>query len=169
MELEQIAGLGRKLTKFLERFGDCFERDKASDLLQAYVSGQLSSCPRKSVEPMALATGTPPRTLQRFLESLPWDEEKLRDRCQVIVAREHAHPRAIGLVDESAVPKSGDDTAGAARQWCGHTGKVDNCVVMVHTTYATETFIACWTAICICPKPGPKTPSGARKSTFLKP
>ena len=140
MELEQIAGLGRKLTKFIGRFEDCFGRDKAQDLLRAYVSGQLSSCPRKSVEPMALATKRPPRTLQRFVESLPWNEEALRDRCQVIVAQEHAHPRAIGLVDESGVPKSGRDTAGVARQWCGRTGKVDNCVVVVHTTYASEDF-----------------------------
>jgi len=30
-------------------------------------------------------------TMQRFLESIKWDEEKLRDRCQQIVAKEHAH------------------------------------------------------------------------------
>ena len=89
---------------------------------------------------LALATGTPPRTLQRFVESLSWDEEKLRDRCQVIVAQDHAHPQAIGLIDESGVPKSGNDTAGAARQWCGYLEKVDNCVVMVHTAYATDDF-----------------------------
>jgi hypothetical protein len=34
------------------------------------------------------------------LESIKWDEEKVRDRCQQIVATEHAHPEAIGIIDE---------------------------------------------------------------------
>jgi len=140
MKLEEIAGLGRKLADFLERFSGCFKRKKCQNLMQAYVSGQLSSCQRKSIEPMALAVGVAPRTLQRFVESLPWDEEKLRDRCQVIVAQEHSHPQAIGLIDESGTAKSGNETAGAARQWCGRTGKVDNCTVAVHTCYATPDF-----------------------------
>ena len=138
--LEQIAALGSKLADFLKRFAGCFKREKCQDLMQAYVSGQLSSCQRKSIEPMALAVGVAPRTLQRFVESLPWDEEKLRDCCQVMVAQEHSDPQAIGLIDESGTAKSGNDTAGVARQWCGRTGKVDNCTVAVHTCYATLDF-----------------------------
>lgn len=140
MELKRIAGLGRELAGFLRPFADCFGRQEPRSLLNAYVRGQLSSCQRKSVEPMAIATGTAPRTLQAFLESVNWDEEKLVDRCQGIVASKHADPRAIGLIDESGVPKSGTDTVGVARQWCGRTGKIDNCVVAVHAGYATEGF-----------------------------
>ena len=40
--------------------------------------GQLSDQPRKSLEPIAMAVGTPPRTLQRFLEMVKWDEERMR-------------------------------------------------------------------------------------------
>ena len=140
MELKEIASLGRKLSNFLKRFADCCGRPEPRVLLKAYVQGQLSDLQRKSVEPIALAVGLAPRTLQGFLESVKWDEEKLRDRCQEIVAKEHADPRAIGLIDESGVPKSGNDTAGVARQWCGRTGKVDNCVVAVHAGYATKDF-----------------------------
>jgi len=140
MELERIAGLGRKLSGFLRRFDDCCGRPEPRLLLKSYVRGQLSDLQRKSVEPMALETGVEPRTLQGFLEFVKWDEEKLRDRCQEIVAREHAHPRAIGLIDESGVPKSGNNTVGVARQWCGRTGKIDNCVVAVHCGYAAENF-----------------------------
>lgn len=140
MKLEEIAALGGKLADYLKRFAGCFKREKCQDLMQAYVSGQLSSCQRKSIEPMALAVGVAPRTLQRFVESLPWDEEKLRDCCQVIVAQEHSDPQAIGLIDESGTAKSGNDTAGVARQWCGRTGKVDNCTVAVHTCYVTPDF-----------------------------
>lgn len=140
MTLKQIAGLGKELLLFLALFADCFGRQEPRQLLRVYVEGQLSELQRKSVEPIALEAGTPPRTLQRFLESIRWEEEKLRDGCQQIVAQEHKHPQAIGIVDESGVPKSGDDTVGVDRQWCGRTGKVDNCVVVVHISYATDDF-----------------------------
>lgn len=140
MTLKQIAALGRKLTLFLSLFADCFRRREGRDLLRVYVSGQLSDIHRKNVEAMALELGTPPRTLQRFLESIKWDEEKLRDRCQQIVAREHAHPEAIGCIDESGTTKSGKETVGAGRQWNGNRGKNDNCVVGVHLSYCAPGF-----------------------------
>ena len=61
----------------------------------------------------------------------------MRDRLQQRVARDHADPLAVGLVDETAHPKKGEHTPGVKRQWCGATGKVDNCVVTVHLGYAT--------------------------------
>jgi SRSO17 transposase len=89
---------------------------------------------------MALTAGTPPRTLQRFLESVQWDEQRLRDRQQQFVAREHAHPKAIGVIDESGNPKKGRHTAAVKRQWCGRTGKIDNCVMGVHLSYVAGDF-----------------------------
>jgi len=140
MTLKQIAALGRKLSSFLALFADCFAQGRSQDLLRVYVSGQLSDLHRKTVEAIALRLGTAPRTLQRFLESVKWDEERLRDRCQQLVAAEHAHPEAIGCVDESGTAKSGRDTVGVNRQWCGNRGKVDNCVVGVHLSYSAPGF-----------------------------
>ena len=80
MEATEISCLGTRLTKFLRRFADCFGRSEPREHLRTYIRGQLSDLPRKSVEPMALTAGTPPRTLQRFLESVQWDEQRLRDR-----------------------------------------------------------------------------------------
>jgi SRSO17 transposase len=140
MTLEQIAQLGRKLTSFLALFADCFGRCEARGLLKIYVQGQLSNVHRKTAEAIALHFRKAPRTLQRFLESIKWNEEKLRDRCQQIVAREHAHPEAIGYVDESGVSKSGRETVGAGRQYNGNRGKIDNCVVGVHLSYSAPGF-----------------------------
>jgi len=140
MTLAQIAALGRKLTAFLNLFADCFERGEGRALLAVYVKGQLSELKRKTAETIALKFRTAPRTLQRFLESIKWSEERLRDKCQQIVARDHGHPEAIGLVDESGVAKSGEDTVGVGRQWNGNRGKVDNCVVAVHLGYAAPGF-----------------------------
>jgi SRSO17 transposase len=140
MTLKQIASLGKKLASFLALFADCFGRTEARELLRVYVKGQLSDLKRKTAEAIALKFRTAPRTLQRFLESIKWDEEKLRDRCQQIVVRDHAHPEAIGVVDESGVAKSGTETVGVGRQWLGSQGKVDNGVVGVHLGYAAPGF-----------------------------
>jgi SRSO17 transposase len=104
--------------------------------LQDYVRGQLSDLPRKSVEPIALFNGVEPRTLQEFLGTDVWDQAKLRGHVQRIVARDHADGLAIGIIDESGHPKKGTKTACVQRQYCGNTGKTDNCVVTVHLSYA---------------------------------
>lgn len=140
MEVSQVAELGDRLSIFLDGFDDCFGRSEPREHLRSYVNGQLSNLPRKSVEPIALAAGTPVRTLQGFFERTQWDEERLRDRGQWIVARDHAHPKAIGIVDESGNPKKGRHTAAVQRQWCGRTGKLDNCVMGVHLSYVADDF-----------------------------
>jgi SRSO17 transposase len=140
MTLMQIASLGKELAKFLGLFVGRFRSCPGFALLQIYVQGLLSNLQRKNIEAMALEWGAAPRTLQRFAESIKWDETGVRDDCQQLVAREHAHPEAIGCLDESGTAKSGSHTAGAARQWLGSCGKVDNGVVGVHLSYASPGF-----------------------------
>ncbi len=140
MEVQQIKELGRDLKKYLNEFADCFARSEPREHLRTYVQGQLSDLPRKSIEPMALAAGVTPRTLQNFVAQLLWDGPRLRDRVQWMVARDHGQPQAIGIVDESGNPKKGRHTAGVQRQWCGNTGKRDNCVVGVHLGYVAGDF-----------------------------
>lgn len=142
MTLEQIANLGRKLSRFLLRFADCFVRTESRACCRDYVRGQMSGIQRKNCEAMALESQSKcrPRTLQRFLESMSWDEQRVRDRCQQIIANEYSHPDAIGCIDESGVTKSGQHTVGADRQYNGSRGKIDNCVVGVHLSYAAPGF-----------------------------
>jgi SRSO17 transposase len=59
---------------------------------------------------------------------------------QQIVAAEHAGPNSVGLIDETSFVKKGRKTPGVQRQWCGHIGKVENCVVTVHLGYAQGDF-----------------------------
>lgn len=140
LTLEKISSIGSLLYQFLRLFSDCFSRSAGRQLLRIYVQGQLSNIQRKNCEAIALTFNKPPRTLQRFLESIKWNEEQLRDRCQQIIARDHAHPEAIGLVDESGTHKSGNDTVGAARQYNGNRGKIENCTVGVHLAYSAPGF-----------------------------
>lgn len=140
MDVRQVKYIGRKLKPFLRKFDDCFSRVEPRADLFAYIKGQLSDLPRKSIEPIALAAEIPPRTLQYFLSDVPWDHGRLRDRIQWQVATEHCHPRAIGVIDESGNPKKGKYTCGVKRQWCGNSGKIDNCVVGVHLGYVVDDF-----------------------------
>jgi SRSO17 transposase len=140
MDVGQIKGRGRRLEKFAGEFDDCFSRSEPRGDLRAYVRGQLSDLQRKSIEPIALAAGLPPRTLQFFFSQGQWDEQRLRDRSQQIVARDHGHRRAIGAIDESGNPKKGGHTAAVQRQYCGNSGKLDNCVVAVHWAYLAGDF-----------------------------
>jgi SRSO17 transposase len=140
MDAAQIRSLKPKLKKFLHQFRDCFGRKDTREHLSTYVAGQLSKLDRKSVEPIALAAGVAPRTLQQFLNALEWDQEQLIDTLQWLVARNRTSPHAIGLIDETGCSKKGDKTPGVQRQWCGSTGKEDNCVVSVHLGYAVDEF-----------------------------
>ena len=132
MDAEQIRQLEPKLDRFLGRFADCFARKDTRAHLGVYVRGQLSDLPEKSVEPIALAAGVAPRTLQEFLSQLKWDDKRARDRVQEMVRTEHTGTHSIGIFDETSDPKKGDKTPGVQRQYCGHSGKIDNCIVTVH-------------------------------------
>jgi SRSO17 transposase len=140
MDAFEIKEIGRGIEPFLAEFTDCFGRCDTESYLAVYVRGQNSNLHRKSIEPMALEAGVPPRSLQAFLSLLTWNEELIVDRVQQIVMRDHAHPKAIGSVDETGCPKKGSHTATVQRQWCGRTGKVDNCVVSVHLGYTAGDF-----------------------------
>ena len=140
MDAKQIKRLKPMLNKYLRQFDDCFGRIEPTQRLKAYVSGQLSDLQRKSIEPMADAAGLPPRNLQQFLSLHKWDEMQMLDTLQQIVANEHPHPYSVGIFDETGHPKKGNKTPGVQRQWCGHTGKKDNCVVTVHLNYTAGDF-----------------------------
>jgi SRSO17 transposase len=140
MTRQQIARLGKELIAFLALFVRCFRSRPGFALCQVYVKGLLSNVQRKNVEAIALEFDAAPRTLQRFVESIKWDESCVRDECQRIIAREHAHPKAVGCLDESGTAKSGANTVATIRQWLGSRGKVDNGFVGVHLSYVAPGF-----------------------------
>jgi SRSO17 transposase len=150
MTPQQVAGLGPALTRFLRAFRGCLGECRLLDHFRRYCRGLLSDLPRKSVEPIALAAGSTVRALQVFLSDGDWDHARLRDQLQQRVAWRHApapgdgrgadDPGAIGLIDETAVPKKGHKTPGVQRQYCGASGKIDNCIVTVHLGYSFRGF-----------------------------
>lgn len=166
MPIKDIAKLGKLLGQFLARFSDCFARAEGRLLFLVYVRGLLSSVQRKNAEAIALQQGVAPRTLQRFLESIVWDEQKLRDRCQAIIATEHADPRAIGCIDETGTAKSGNHTAGVKRQYNGNRGKIENCINNVAIAYSCKDFHCLLDAQLFLPEEWIDDPARRKKTTF---
>lgn len=136
---KDLEKLRPELGGFLGRFRGCFSDGRVRGHFRTFVSGQLSPLPRKSLEPIADWAGMPPRTLQEFMSLAEWDEERLRDRVREIADMEFGPPRdygTIGILDETSFAKKGDKTACVQRQYCGCTGKIDNCVQSIHLSYA---------------------------------
>jgi SRSO17 transposase len=76
--------------------------------------------------------------LQEFLSFFAWDHERVSERLQRLVMDEHGCETAIGILDASAHAKQGDKTPGVRHQYCGETGKLDNCVVGQHLFYTNN-------------------------------
>jgi hypothetical protein len=64
---------------------------------------------------MALAAGTPLRTLQEFLTHLLWDEDRMRQRLATMGAQQQGDRESIGIIDETGWVKKGQRTPGVPR------------------------------------------------------
>jgi SRSO17 transposase len=135
MTADQIRSLQPELAALLKSFRPYMKRASNFGHLLTYLLGLLADLKRKSIEPIALAADTAVRTLQEFLSHLDWDHEAANDHLQRLVMDRHGCERAIGVFDASGHAKQGRMTPGVQRQWCGETGKTDNCVVGQHLLY----------------------------------
>jgi len=133
MDAAQLGSLQPALAQWVASFKSCFQRQATFRHFQSYLLGLLADLERKSVEPIALACGTPVRTLQEFLSFFKWDHPRLARMLAGRVAN-RCGP-GIGVVDATAHPKRGQKTPGVATQWCGQSGKLDNCVVAQHLLF----------------------------------
>jgi SRSO17 transposase len=76
--------------------------------------------------------------LQRFIGFSDWDFRPLRDVLVQQVGRTLGEEDGVIVFDPSAFSKSGRESVGTARQWCGRLGKVENCQVAIYMGYASR-------------------------------
>jgi SRSO17 transposase len=138
MDADQIRSLQPAMALFAAEFRDCFKREATFEHFQRYMLGLQTELDRKSIEPIALAAGVAVRTLQEFLQFFKWDHGRVNARLQQRVMDRHGSDQAIGVLDPSAHAKRGNKTPGVQRQWCGETGKTDNCVIGHHLLYTNN-------------------------------
>src|SRR5580693_5997116 len=169
MTEQEIRNLGPELDLFLKPYLYCCGFTQTFGHLNTYCRGLLSDLPRKSAEPIALASGTPVRTMQEFLRDHTWDYLQMTTLAQkraagLLPTLADDGLGTIGIVDETAQPKKGHKTPGVQRQWCGRLGKVENCVVTVHIGVARGRFKALLGGDLFLPKEWSKDRERCRKA-----
>jgi SRSO17 transposase len=132
-----VSGCRRRLERFLHRYLPRFYRVEQHELARVVLQGKLSNLQRKTSEPIAYQAGRPRKPVQHFVGAGGWDDEGVMAELRRHVAHEGADPEAVLVLDPSGFPKSGADSCGVARQWCGRLGKVENCQLGVFLSYVT--------------------------------
>lgn len=134
MDAEQLSSLQPALSEWVGSFRPCFKRAATFDYFQSYLLGLMAELRRKSIEPIALACGIAVRTLQEFLSMFAWDHTRLEKMLLLRVA-DRCPAGGVGVIDATGHPKQGDKTPGVQRQYCGESGKIENCVVAQHLLF----------------------------------
>jgi SRSO17 transposase len=143
---DEVAYLSEELVVYHQHFAPLFYRREQCEWAELYLRGLLTAdVPRKNVEAMALRLlGVGPhaerqvRALQQFIGEGKWDDDALLAEHQRLVNETLGEEDGVLIVDGSDFPKHGDHSAGVAPQWCGHTGKKDNCQAGVFVGYASR-------------------------------
>src|SRR5690242_17172120 len=140
----------RSLHHLHEHLRPRFARPQAWKLALLYLQAILSDIPRKNGWQIAEhARQARPYGMQRLLSRAVWDQDGVRDELRAFVKEtlkpppvlpHQREPQAIFPVlalDESGMPKRGKHSAGVGPQYCGLTGRVENCQVGVFLSYVT--------------------------------
>jgi SRSO17 transposase len=158
--------MAEALDTYLASYDGLFGRAESRAHFRCFARGQLGPLERKSLEPMTDAEGFPPRALQQFFSQYKWDEDGVRDTLQKTIAQKYGGESGVFIVDETSDAKKGEWTAGVARQYCGESGKLDNCIVTVHLAYACRGFHALLDGELFLPEcwnPAPRDPLVTRQ------
>lgn len=130
--------VGLRLEQFMEPFVDSLTRKEQVGHALTFVRGLLSDVEHRNVESIAYRFGQDRMPLQWFIGVSKWDDQPLREELTRQIAGELGDPDGVLVFDPSAFPKSGRESVGVARQWCGRLGKVENCQVAVYLGYVSR-------------------------------
>jgi SRSO17 transposase len=136
------------LIRLHQRLSSRFARPEPRCHALLYLQAIISDLKRKNGWQIAEhAKQERPYGMQRLLSRAVWDEDGVRDDLRTFVMQcLNSPPQGSGaphpdpfsqapypvlVADESAFPKRGRHSAGVQKQYCGATGRVDNCQVGV--------------------------------------
>ena len=141
--LAEIAAWALRLRQLHQHLAPLFARPEVHQHALLYLQAILSDIPRKNGWQIAEHAREPrPYGMQRLLSRAVWDQDGVRDALRRLVyqtlvpagtcAQATSDPLFPVLVlDESGLPKRGHHSAGVAPQYCGSSGRVENCQVGV--------------------------------------
>ena len=127
-----------RLEEFLQPFVASLARREQVEHVRTFVSGLLSDLDHRTVESIAYRFGQERLPLQHFIGASEWDDGRLREELARQIGTQLGEPDGVLVFDPSSFPKSGRESVGVARQWCGRLGKIENCQVAMFLGYVSS-------------------------------
>jgi SRSO17 transposase len=127
-----------RLERFMKPFVDNLVRKEQCEHASMFVQGLLSNLEHKNIESIAYRFGQERMPLQWFVGKSHWDHEPLRDELVRQVGEQLGEEDGVIVFDPSGFAKSGKESVGVKRQWCGRLGKTDNCQVAIYMGYVSS-------------------------------
>lgn len=136
------------LNQLHQRLRPHFARPEPHQHALLYLQAVLSEIPRKNGWQIAEHARLPqPSGIQRLLSRANWNQDGVRDDLRAFVGQVLTPPSSqdtatsppfpVLVIDESGFPKRGRHSAGVGPQYCGVSGRVENCQVGVFLSYVT--------------------------------
>ena len=139
MNLKNVLAVRKQLETFLAPYKTLIGRSERMHNCQLYMSGLLLNGERKSIQPMAeRLPGGNEQNLQQFVNQSPWDYKSVIKKLQETTTAWGGHSDGVLILDDTTLPKKGNESVGVAPQYCGALGKIANCQCVVGWHYATQ-------------------------------
>jgi SRSO17 transposase len=127
------------LQSWLEPFLTPLRHPARRRMCPLYVAGLIGPGERKSLQPMAARVAPADYDqLHHFVAVGPWDEAPLEAELLARANRLVGGPKAILVIDDTALPKKGTHSVGVGPQYAGALGKNTNCQTLVSLTLARD-------------------------------
>jgi SRSO17 transposase len=137
------AGLEARFDKYCSGIVVALAHADRSQPARWYLKGLMLPGDRKSVEPMAARVQpgnvrSAHQSMHHLVADAAWSDEALLGAvAERVLPKLTAVDEPIRwIVDDTGFPKKGKHSVGVARQYCGQTGKQDNCRVAVSLSIA---------------------------------
>jgi hypothetical protein len=128
---EAVRGCEGRLAASLERYPPRCRRAEQRATAAPVLRGLLRGLQCKTCEPIAVEAGVHREPIQFLVGAGKGDDEAVMAEPRRHVAEAPGDDRAVIVVDATTFPKSGADSCGVARQWCGRPGEQESCQVGV--------------------------------------
>lgn len=134
----------REFARWLRPFWTALRDKRRERWAPVYVRGLVGPGERKSIEPMAARVAPHDgEQLHHFVCTSCWDPAPLERVLAMKAQRLVGGPRAVLIVDDTALLKQGRHSAGVARQYAGAAGKTANSQALVSLTLAKDEVPVC--------------------------
>jgi SRSO17 transposase len=136
-----LVGVKANLSSYLKHFQSDFkvgsfdQRDNANRYLLGSLKGQTG---KRNIQRISEQDPSDRyQSLHHFVSHSSWDSDSIKSVMQEI-NKDLLGSRSYGyIIDERSQAKKGNQSVGVGRQYCGSTGKIDNCQTGVYSVLTT--------------------------------